>query len=155
MQSSRSIACAVVSSTVERVFVSGLQMFHCLVTGPPVLKNFTTTQSVCENETYTFDLQAAGAAEAFPFPQEFNWTRHNENVDNTTDEGRVTYGYPSVTFSSLNRSDSGRYELSATNFMRNGSLIGSDTGSFTLDVQCKFIIICNDRCLPIKYSLES
>ena len=108
-----------------------------LVPGPPVLRDITTTQNVCEGNNTTVSLQAAGAAEAFPFP-EFNWTRGGEAVDNTTDEGRVTYGYPSVTFSPLNRGDSGRYELSATNYKRNGSLIGSVTGLFSLNVQCKF-----------------
>ena len=106
--------------------------------GPPVLRDLTMVQNVCEGDNNTVSLQAAGTAEVFPFPQEFIWTRDGEAVDNTTDGGRVTYGYPSVMFHPFNRNDSGRYELSATNFKRNGSLIGSDMGLFTLNVQCKF-----------------
>ncbi len=72
---------------------------------------------------------------AFPFP-EFEWTKDGQPISNSS--GRV-FSYPFLTISSVGRSDSGVYSLSARNFVINEPLrqIGNDTGSFTLDVLCK------------------
>ncbi len=72
---------------------------------------------------------------AFPLP-EVEWTKDGQSISSSS--GRV-FGYPSLTISSVARSDSGVYSLSAMNFVLDEPLrqIGNDTGSFTLDVLCK------------------
>lgn len=68
-----------------------------------------------------------------PFPQpSFNWTK----------DGFLLSGpaltYATVTFDNIRRVDAGIYNVSATNFVLNSmQLVGSDTGSFYLDVLCK------------------
>ena len=76
--------------------------------------------------------------EAFPFPQQFQWTRNGEEPRNDT---RVTYGYPGVTFQSFSRVDTGMYNLTATNYRLDNTsvVVGMDMGSFSLDVQCKLV----------------
>ena len=54
---------------------------------------------------------------------------------NTT--GRV-YGYPSVRIESVQPSDAGNYTLTATNYLPGGTLVGTDSGSVSLDVLCKW-----------------
>ena len=50
---------------------------------------------------------------------------------------RVTFGYPNVTFQQFERGDAGTYNLTATNYRLDDTnvVVGTDTGSFTLDVQ--------------------
>ena len=76
--------------------------------------------------------------EAFPFPQ-FRWTMNGQVATNNT--ARVTYSYPGVTFNSYDRVDSGIYNLTATNYRLDNTsvIVGIDTGSFSLDVQCKLV----------------
>jgi len=76
--------------------------------------------------------------EAFPFPQ-FQWTMNGQVAMNNTP--RVTYSYPGVTFTSCDRDDSGTYNLTATNYHLDNTsvIVGMDTGSFSLDVQCKLV----------------
>ena len=86
---------------------------------------------VVERTPGTIDLQQA--PDAFPFPQQFSWTANNNS--------RVAFGYPSVTFLLPIRGDTGTYTLTATNYRLDNTsvVVGTDTGSFTLDVQCKSI----------------
>ena len=86
---------------------------------------------VVEGTTGTINLQQA--QDAFPFPQQFSWTANNNS--------RVAFGYPSVTFLPFIQGDAGTYTLTATNYRLDNTsvVVGTDTGSFTLDVQCKSI----------------
>ena len=88
-----------------------------------------------EGSTNTVSLSQT--PDAFPFPQQFSWTVNGSPANNNS---RLTFGYPSVTFQRFERGDAGTYILTATNYrLDNNSsvLVGMDTGSFTLDVQCK------------------
>ena len=100
-----------------------------LYSGPPNLLD-NEQIVVVEGNTRTINLQQA--PDAFPFPQQFSWTANNNS--------RVAFGYPSVTFLPFIRGDTGTYTLTATNYRLDNTsvVVGMDTGSFTLDVQCKF-----------------
>ena len=74
---------------------------------------------------------------AFPFPT-FKWMLNGIPAVNASD--RVVYGYPSVTFYNVSRSDAGTYTLFAENFANETQIVGNDTGSFTIDVLCKFYL---------------
>ncbi len=90
---------------------------------------------VAERDT-NITINLATPPLAYPTPTEYQWTRTNVPV---TTDSRVTYTYPSVFFSSIERGDSGTYGLMATNHRTdNGVAIGTGQGSFTLDVLCKF-----------------
>ena len=106
-----------------------LLMFIVFYSGPP---NLLDNQQivVVEGTTNTTNLQQA--PDAFPFPRQFSWTANNNS--------RVAFGYPSVTFQQLERGDAGTYTLTATNYRLDNTnvVVGTDTGSFVLDVQCKF-----------------
>ena len=108
---------------------------------PPTLTDLGTV-SLAEGDTHPVDLSNTTVAEAFPFPvgDQITWRMNGVIVSS---DSRVTYGYPSVMFNApgVQRSDAGTYQLSATNTRPDGSVIGSDTGSFTLVVYCK----------PLKY----
>ena len=75
---------------------------------------------------------------AFPEPTDFTWTRNGLTL-----RSGLTSTYSSVTFNSVVRSDAGNYTVTATNFLLNDSSrpIGSDPGSFYLDVLCKFLFV--------------
>ena len=69
-----------------------------------------------------------------PFPLDtisFNWSKDGRLL---TTGPMLTYS--SVTFSIIERRDSGSYFVQAMNVV-NEVQIGNDTGSFTLDVICK------------------
>ena len=74
---------------------------------------------------------------AFPFPRIFQWQKNGAFVDANT--SMVTFGYPSVVFENVSRSDSGNYSLMATNYLLDNpdEMLGNDSGSFFLDVLCK------------------
>ena len=88
-----------------------------------------------EGSTNTVSLRQA--PDTFPFPQQFSWTVNGSPASNNS---RVTFGYPRVTFQRFIQGDVCTYTLTATNYrLDNASVIvGTDTGSFTLDVQCTF-----------------
>ena len=75
---------------------------------------------------------------AFPEPTDFTWTRNGQ----PSLRSGLTTTYSNVTFDSVMRSDAGNYTVTATNFLLSDSSrpIGSDSGSFYLDVLCKFLI---------------
>ena len=79
------------------------------------------------------DLNRDPEAIAFPEPI-FNWTRNGIPL---SDPFLLTYSQ--ITFASVSRNNAGQYEVSAINFILNSTeQLGSDTGSFNLDVICKF-----------------
>ena len=72
---------------------------------------------------------------AFPEPSIFVWLKDGQALR----QNSLTITYSSVTFSSVLRSDAGNYTVNVTNFLLDNSVqpVGSDTGSFYLDVLCK------------------
>ena len=102
---------------------------------PPNLIDSLTVVAV-EGSNNTVSLSQT--PDAFPFPQQFSWTVNGSPANNNS---RVTFGYPSVTFQRIERGDAGTYNLTATNYRLDNTsvVVGTDTGSFTLDVQCKSI----------------
>ena len=72
---------------------------------------------------------------AFPEPSNFVWLRDGQPLR----QSGLTIIYSSITFDSVMRTDSGNYTVSATNFLLDNPTVpvGSDYGSFYLDVLCK------------------
>ena len=102
--------------------------------GPPNLIDNLPVVAV-EGSTNTVSLDQT--PDAFPFPQQFSWTVNGSPANNNS----RSFGYPSVTFQSYSRRDAGTYNLTATNYRLDDTsvVVGTDTGSFILDVQCKLI----------------
>ena len=102
--------------------------------GPP---NLIDNLQVVAVEGSTNTVSLSQTPDAFPFPQQFSWTVNGSAANNNS----RSFGYPSVTFRSYNRRDTGTYILTATNYRLDNTnvVVGMDTGSFILDVQCKSI----------------
>ena len=84
-------------------------------------------------ETITIDIYQEPAA--FPEPSSFIWSKDGAPLTS------LIQTYSSVTFTTFGRNDTGNYTVSATNFLLDNltNQVGNDTGSFLLDVICKFI----------------
>jgi len=91
---------------------------------------------LAEGDVASVDLSDPTQPEAFPLPagEQVTWTMGGSVVSS---DGRVTYGYPAVTFDAVERDDAGDYTLTASNTRSDGSEIGRATGRFTLDVYCE------------------
>ena len=85
-------------------------------------------------ENITVDLLQEPAA--FPEPNFFIWYRNGFPLTN------FNQTYSSATFDTIKRMDAGNYTIFTRNFALGGNMeqVGNDTGSFYLDVLCKFII---------------
>ena len=83
---------------------------------------------------------------AFPEPTDFTWMRNGQ----PSLRSGLTTTYSNVTFDSVMRSDAGNYTVTATNFLLNdfSRPIGSDSGSFYLDVLCK-CLMCTQSLLTL------
>ena len=78
-----------------------------------------------------------------PFPLDtlsFLWIRDGQQL---TGGSGLALAYSGVTFAMIERSDSGEYSVSASNYVFGSpsQQIGNDTGRFSLDVICKLNII--------------
>lgn len=80
--------------------------------------------------------------EAQPFPISFEWTSSEGTLQN--DSSR-SFGYPTLSIDNVQRSDSGTYTLTATNSVMEDDASGTATGSFVLDVLCKFNQNCTHK----------
>ena len=89
------------------------------------------------------DLSQAPAA--FPKPTSYTWTKNGIQLSGAP----PLLTYSTITFPLISRSDAGSYVVSAINFVlgNNSVLIGSDTGSFRLDVICKTFLRINNDCI--------
>ena len=99
-------------------------------TGPPSLRDNFMVRILENSRNVPIDL----AVDPLPFPLHtisFNWSRDGRPL--TTGQSLT---YSSVTFSSVERTDSGTYSVVVANSV-DGAQLGNDTGSFTLDVICK------------------
>lgn len=79
-----------------------------------------------EGTSVTVYLNSSNTNDPFP-PATYTWTL-NDGVITDNDTSVATY---EVTFDPVGRAQSGTYKLRVTN------TAGSDSGNFTLDVQCK------------------
>ena len=118
--------------TVWRLKLVSVSFSH---SGPPNLIDNLPVVAV-EGSTNTVNL--GQTPDAFPFPRQFSWT---VNGSPARINSRVTFGYPNITFQQFERGDGGTYNLTATNYRLDNTnvIVGMDTGSFTLDVQCKSV----------------
>ncbi len=102
------------------------------------MQNYTTLSVLNGARDISISMENASST-AFPFPSSFSWTVNDNPAVNSS---LVTFGYPSVTFHTVEPSLGGPYSLSATNFFvdNQNRVLGSGVGTFTLDVLCKFSI---------------
>ena len=115
--------------------VNRASQYHYLVVviiflpDPPILQDNILVRLVEDGSAIAVNLSKGLA----PFPQpSFNWTKDGRLLSSPA----LTYS--SVTFDSIRRVDAGIYNVSATNFVLNSTdQVGSDTGSFYLDVLCE------------------
>ena len=72
---------------------------------------------------------------AFPEPTDYMWLKDGQPLRNG-----LTKTYSNITFNSVLRTDSGIYTVFAANTLLNDTSqqIGNDSGSFHLNVLCKF-----------------
>ena len=84
----------------------------------------------------TVDLLQDSAA--FPEPTLFSWSKDGQPLSAT----ELTLTYSSVTINTVRRADAGNYTITATNFVLPDiplvNQLSNDTGSFYLDIICKF-----------------
>ena len=102
------------------------------------MQNYTTLSVLNSARDVSVSMEKASNT-ASPFPSSFSWTVNDNPMMNSS---RVTFGYPSVTFRTIEPSLSGYYSLSATNYFVNDTslVLGSGIGTFKLDVLCKLVI---------------
>ena len=102
--------------------------------------NFTTVSVLRGADNITINMEGANVT-AFPFLS-FSWTIDNFPAMNST---AVTFGFPTVTFQIVDSTFSSSYSLFATNYFVDEPtrVLGSSTGSFTLDVLCEFKHQCS------------
>jgi len=89
-----------------------------------------------KNSAIVLDL-AVPLYHFFPNPQTWKWTRSDgQKVLNSS---TTKLGYPSASFFNVSKSDAGYYMLTGTNHVPSdpSRVIGSGSGSFTLNVLCK------------------
>ena len=99
--------------------------------------------SVLEN-SLNFPINITQNPTAFPMETvSFSWTRNGQPL--TTDPAQT---YSSLTFSNIDRSDSGNYSVFASNVV-DGREVGNDTGSFYLNVICKLCIYIFTYTIPV------
>ena len=117
--------------TFDDMFVSSLHA------GAPSLRDNYMIKII--EATQNAEINLSLEPQAFPIPQSYQWTKGGSNVDSNTNL-RITYTYPTAIFEEVLRADSGRYSLSASNYvpMNSTLAIGNDDGDFELDVLCKF-----------------
>ena len=94
--------------------------------------NFLVRLEEDNSQDVPVDLHQEPAA--FPEPTLFSWNKDGQPLTG------LPLTYSNVTFPTVRRADAGNYTVSATNFAFENPpvLIGSDTGSFFLDVLCKW-----------------
>lgn len=89
-------------------------IFSPLIGSPMLVGNATAPQiiNLIINTSITINLAEDGPP-AYPFPTFIVWAQNNQTVSN---DSRRSFGYPSLTFTSVEQSDSGLYLLRAANF---------------------------------------
>ena len=105
---------------------------HVYIIGPPNLQSNIVVRIEENSENVPVHLRQEPAA--FPEPTLFSWNKDGQPLT------RLTLTYSNVTFDTVRRSDAGNYTVSATNFVIGSRTeqVGSDIGSFYMDVLCEF-----------------
>ena len=114
-----------------------IDVHNTLTPGPPSLRDNLMFRIVENSLNVPVDLSQDPTA--FPMPTTYTWTRNGASLSGPP----PTLTYSNVTFPSVSRNDAGNYAVSATNFDLNNNTvpIGSDMGSFSLDVICKLACV--------------
>ena len=86
-----------------------------------------------EENTSNVEIDLRQEPAGFPKPTSFIWSKDGWPVTGPVQT------YSSVTFATVRREDAGNYAVSATSYALGSTTeqVGSDTGSFFLDVICK------------------
>ena len=107
----------------------------CYILGSPNLRDNVLLKIQEGDLNVPVDLLLEPAA--FPEPSSYEWRRDGQSLR----QNGLTTTYSRVIFSTVLRSDAGSYTVNATNFLLDNVTwpVGSDTGSFTLDVLCKWM----------------
>ena len=115
------------------------EVLHCMYVcvGAPNLKDNLLMKIEENSENVPIDLLQEPTA--FPELSSFTWRKDGQRLD---DSG-VSLTYSNATFAKVMREDAGVYTVSATNFVVGSTTqqVGTDTGSFRLDVICKLISV--------------
>ena len=110
---------------------------------PPVLRTLSTPLVAVEGSpfSYTDIVQAPG----FPHLPSYQWTHNGVAINTTTSTNPNVSVYPNIVFSSVVRTQSGNYSMTA-------STEGGDSiGYFILDVHCECHNVCCSVTLVIIY----
>ena len=85
---------------------------------------------------------------AFPEPTTYSWTRNGVELSGPS----PVLTYSTAIFPVISRNDAGSYAVSAANYaLDNDSIsVGSDMGSFSLDVLCEFITFSTSYNLSVR-----
>jgi hypothetical protein len=104
--------------------------------GAPVLLNLPNpVKYLSQEEGFVMSLEASIV---HPYPATVEWFQNGEGP--LQNDSRRTFGFPTLTISRVDVSDSGMYILRATNYIPGDppELLGIGSGSFTLDVLCEW-----------------
>ena len=95
------------------------------MTEPPVLVRLSTTLTAVEGSTFSYaEIQQT---EGFPLVPSYQWFLNGQEI-NTTSTNPNVFVYPNIVFSSVLRTQSGNYSMTAS------TEGGDSTGYFILDV---------------------
>jgi hypothetical protein len=89
-----------------------------------------------QDQGHGFEVSLEGSM-SWPYPTTIEWFHNGEGP--LQNDSRRTFGFPTLTISRVKVSDSGRYTLTATNYIPGflPELLGVGDGSFTLDILCE------------------
>ena len=124
--------------TIFIVASTDLAILVLLSTGPPRLRDNFMVLIEENSENVQIDI----GLDPEPFPMDtlsFSWTKNGQPLSGGSG---LALTYSSVTFATIERSDSGEYAVSASNHVTGhlSQQIGNDTGRFSLDVICKLAL---------------
>lgn len=105
--------------------------------GTPILLRFTDSVKYRnEEQDFVISLQNAEFP-GYPIPTTFHWSQDGRGP--LRNDSRREFGYPTLMMSRVDVTDSGRYSLTASNYIPSDppELLGTSSGSFTLDVLCE------------------
>lgn len=112
-----------------------LSLNLCLFSGAAILLNLTDPVKYRNREQgFVMNLENV---EGYPYPATFHWLKDSQGP--LLNDSKRAFGYPNLVISTVDVSDSGRYSLTASNYFPGNppELLGTSTGSFTLDVLCE------------------
>ena len=109
--------------------------YYFVVIGPPSLQD--SLMVMIQEGSVNIPVDISQEPLAFPEPTNFMWLKDRQPLRNG-----LTKTYSNVTFNSVSRTDSGMYTVSAANTLLSDTSqeIGNDSGSFHLNVLCKFVV---------------